>query len=59
MGPSPSLGSLDYNRNIIGGQFLELTVNFDDFKYNMVKIYVLKIKEDEPYIDPETGVLIT
>jgi len=55
MGPSPSLGKLDYNRNIIGGQFLELTINFATFKYNTVKIYVLKI-EDEPYIDPETGV---
>jgi hypothetical protein len=59
MGPSPSLGNLDYNRNIIGGQFLEMSVHFDDFKYNMVKIYTLKINENEPYVDPETGVLIT
>jgi hypothetical protein len=36
-----------------------MSVHFDDFKYNMVKIYVLKINENEPYIDPETGVLIT
>lgn len=35
-----------------------MEIHFDTFKYDMVKIYVMKIRENDPYMDPETGIVI-
>lgn len=36
-----------------------MTINFATFKYDMVKVYVLKIRDNDPYIDPESNSIIT
>lgn len=61
----PTLGNLDFNvkdvnyKAIVGGNSFKVNINFGLFKFEKVEVYILKIKEDSPYVVPSSGVEIS